>query len=200
MTQKNDNTTNDILDQKLQEAQQHADQKDEKAHQSEEKKVADRIQELETELAETQEIAKKAQYDYITLKTDFDGYRRRNEENAGSQKIDSLISVVKKFLPFVEGLRKSIETIPEEKHENPMSKGIILTYNKFIQTLETMGITPIEALGLDPDNELHEPVSMQPTQDEKLKGKIIQEFERGFVYQKDGHKKVISTSKVVIWQ
>jgi hypothetical protein len=47
---------------------------------------------------------------------------------------------------------------------------------------------------------LHEPVGMQPTEDKNLKGKIIQEFERWFVYTENGEKTVITTSKVVIGQ
>ncbi len=75
-----------------------------------------------------------------------------------------------------------------------------MTYDNFIKTLENMHIKAIEAIGLNPDSLLHEPVNMQPTDDKKLKGKIIQEFERGFVYEKDWEKKVITTSKVVIGQ
>jgi molecular chaperone GrpE (heat shock protein) len=73
-------------------------------------------------------------------------------------------------------------------------------YKNFLNTLEAMNITAIDALGLEPDTYLHEPVGMQPIEDEKLKGKIIQEFERGFVYTENGEKTVITTSKVVIGQ
>jgi hypothetical protein len=39
---------------------------------------------------------------------------------------------------------------------------------------------------------------MKPTEDKSLKGKIIEEYERGFYYEKDGEKTVITPSKVVI--
>jgi hypothetical protein len=45
---------------------------------------------------------------------------------------------------------------------------------------------------------LHEPVSVEPVEDEQLKGKIIKEFERGFVYDKSGDKRVIIASKVIV--
>jgi hypothetical protein len=53
---------------------------------------------------------------------------------------------------------------------------------------------------LAPDSLVHEPVSVQSIEDEKLKGKIVQEFERGFVYEKDGDKRVVVASKVVVGQ
>ena len=60
-----------------------------------------------------------------------------------------------------------------------------MIYDKFLKTLEHLHIKPIASVGLVPDSFLHEPVSVEPVEDEKLKGKIIKEFERGFVYDKD---------------
>ncbi|MEI8091456.1 MAG: nucleotide exchange factor GrpE [bacterium] len=73
-----------------------------------------------------------------------------------------------------------------------------MIYEKFLKTLEHMHIHAIPALGLEPDSFLHEPVSVQPVEESKMKGKIIQEFERGFVYEYDGEKKVIIPSKVIV--
>jgi len=59
-----------------------------------------------------------------------------------------------------------------------------MVYNKFLKTLEHLHIKAISSIGLAPDSFLHEPVSVEPVEDEKMKGKIIKEFERGFVYEK----------------
>lgn len=162
--------------------------------------TAIKIAQLEKELAEQKEITKRAQYDYINLKMDFDRRQRLKEEEGKTAYIDTLIASVQKFLPFVESLRKSIETIPADQQENALAKGVIMTYNKFVQTLESMKIKQIQAIGLVPDGLLHEPVSTQPTDDESMKGKIVAEFEKGFVYDDGQTKKIITTSKVVIGQ
>jgi hypothetical protein len=39
---------------------------------------------------------------------------RRNEEQAKTTKVDTLVDVVKKFTPFIDGLRQSLANIPEE--------------------------------------------------------------------------------------
>lgn len=161
---------------------------------------ATKIAQLEKELAEQKEITKRAQYDYINLKMDFDRRQRLKEEEGKTAYIDTLIASVQKFLPFVESLRKSIETIPADQQENALAKGVIMTYNKFVQTLENMKIKQIQAIGLVPDGLFHEPVSAQPTDDETMKGKIIAEFEKWFVYDDGQTKKIITTSKVVIGQ
>lgn len=159
-----------------------------------------KIAQLEKELAEQKEITKRAQYDYINLKMDFDRRQRLKEEEGKTAYIDTLIASVQKFLPFVESLRKSIETIPADQQENALAKGVVMTYNKFVQTLESMKIKQIQSIGLVPDGLLHEPVSTQPTEDESMKGKIVAEFEKGFIYDDGQTKKIITTSKVVIGQ
>jgi molecular chaperone GrpE len=75
-----------------------------------------------------------------------------------------------------------------------------MVYNKFISSLEMMGIKKIESLWQTPDIEIHEAVSALPVTDETQKGKIIQEFEQGFIYDKWDFRKVVTPAKVVIGQ
>ncbi|MCX6825179.1 MAG: nucleotide exchange factor GrpE [candidate division SR1 bacterium] len=181
------------LDEKLQAAQQG---QDDKKYQE----LENRIAQLEKEKKELEEITKRSQYEYVNLKTDFDRYQRQVKESSDSMQVDSLLSVVKKFLPFIEDLRKSLENLTDEHMEDPLTKGVQMVYNKFLKTLEHLHIKSIESLGLTPDSFLHEPVSVEPVTDEKFKGKIIKEFERGFVYIKGDDKRVIIASKVIVGQ
>jgi molecular chaperone GrpE (heat shock protein) len=70
-----------------------------------------KIEELEAKNKELSEIAKKAQLDYLNLKADFDMFHRQTKEANKNMEVDSLISMVKKFLPFIEDLRKSLEHV-----------------------------------------------------------------------------------------
>lgn len=159
-----------------------------------------RIKELETQLAEAEQIAKKAQSDYIHIKFDFDSYMARNVEQAKTSKVDTLIDVVRKFTPFIDGLRQSLANIPEHDQDNVLVQGVQMVYNKFLATLEQMHIKSVESIGLEPNIEYHEAISALPVQDDAQKGKIIQEFEQGFYYEHDGVKKIITPAKVVIGQ
>ena len=158
------------------------------------------IKELESKLADAEAITKKAQSDYIHMKFDFDSYMRRNEEQAKTAKVDTLVDVVKKFTPFIDGLRQSLANIPEEHADDVLVQWVQMVYNKFISSLEMMGIKKIESIWQTPDIELHEAVSALPVTDETQKGKIIQEFEQGFVYEKWDVRKVVNPAKVVIGQ
>lgn len=159
-----------------------------------------KIAQLEWQLRDQTEIAKKAQSDYIHMKFDFESLVRRTDEQNKTGKIDTLIDVVKKFTPFIDSLRTSLANIPDGHKDDALVQGVQMVYNKFLSTLDTMGIKTIDSLGLEPNHELHEAVSAMPTDDPAMKGKIIQEFEKGFIYEKWDIRKVVTTAKVVVGQ
>lgn len=157
-----------------------------------------KISELEKEKSELTEMAKRAQYDYINLKMDFDRFIRQTNEKNQTIWLDSLIDVVKKFLPFLEDLRKSLDNISDDHAQDSLTKWVQIVYDNFIKTLGSMNIYPIESLWQAPDTFYHEPVSTMPVEDENLKWKIVQEFERWFFWEKDWEKKLVISSKVVV--
>ena len=201
MTKDDKKTDTSDLEKKLEEVQKEKAAKDSSGQKDDNADDKDaKIQQLEKTLQEQMEITKRAQHDYINLKRDFDRYMQNMKEKSASLEVDTLISVVKKFLPFVENLRKSLITIPADQQESPFVKWLQMMYDNFLKTLESFNIKSIESIWLVPDSLLHEPVSVQPVEDKNLKGKIVQELEKGFVYEKDGDKRVVVPSKVVVGQ
>lgn len=160
--------------------------------------LKDKITQLEKERSELTEMAKRAQYDYLNLKMDFDRFIRQTDEKNQTISLDLLIEVVKKFLPFLEDLRKSLENITDEHMQDPLTKWVQIVYDNFLKTLSSMNIYPIESVWQCPDWLYHEPISAIVTEDPEMKWKIIQEFSRWFYYKKDWDIRVISSSKVVI--
>lgn len=156
-----------------------------------------KIEELEAKNKELAEIAGKAQLNYINLKTDFDMFHRQTKDANKNMEVDSLISMVKKFLPFIEDLRKSLEHVWEWHSDDPLTKWVQMIYDKFMKTLESLNIKPIESIWLEPDSIFHEPVNVVPAWEEN-RWKIIQEYERWFYREKDGERKIIVASKVVV--
>lgn len=163
-------------------------------------KIQKEVEKLQKDLQEQTEIASRAQRDYINLKLDFDRVQRQTAEKEKDLELMSLLSSVKKILPFVEDLRKSLDNIPQDKKSDPLAQWVQLVYDNFLKTLEWINVYQIEAIWLVPDAKFHEPVSAMPTNDEKLKWKIIQEFERWFVYRKWDVEIVLNHSKVIVWQ
>ena len=165
------------------------------------KQLQAEINKLQAQLAEKDEIVKNAQLAYLHAKNDMEMIQRQSAMKAESMHQDLLIKIVKKLLPFVEDLRKSLENLSDEDKNSPMWKWVQMVHDRFIKALEGFKIFPIPSLHEAPDTLMHEPIGMQPTDDKKLKWKIIQVFEQGFYYQKDNWDKVtIFPSKVIIGQ
>ena len=159
------------------------------------------IKKLQTQLAEKDEIVKNAQLAYLRAKNDMEMIQRQSAMKAESMHQDLLVKIVKKLLPFVEDLRKSLETLSEEDKNSDMWKWVQMVHDRFIKALEEFNVFSIPSLHETPDTLMHEPIGMQPTEDKKLKWKIIHVFEQWFYYQKEnGDKVTIYPSKVVVGQ
>ena len=78
------------------------------------------IKKLQAQLAEKDEIVKNAQLAYLRTKNDMEMIQRQSAMKAESMHQDLLIKIVKKLLPFVEDLRKSLETLSDEQKKSDM--------------------------------------------------------------------------------
>lgn len=188
----------DFLQEELQELQAAEDQAKEDAK-ADFTPLLNKIKELENQLQEKDEIAKNSQINYLHLKADFDILQRQTQQKVDNAERDSEIKVVKELLPFVENLRKSLLNLTDDQKESSIWEGLRMMYDNFIKSLEKLHIKPIESVWLEPNPQFHEPVSMQPVDDKKLKWKIIQEFQQGFLYENNGEVIVISPSRVIVW-
>ena len=202
MIKKHDQTVSQDNDQDMKDLENMLEQvKSDKDEEDMIEKLQAEIKKLQAQLAEKDEIVKNAQLAYLRAKNDMEMIQRQSAMKAESMHQDLLVKIVKKLLPFVEDLRKSLETLSEEDKNSPMWKGVQMVYNRFIKALEGFNVFPIPSLHESPDTLMHEPIWMQPTDDKKLKWKIIQVFEQWFYYQKEnGDKITIFPSKVIIGQ
>ncbi|AHB41747.1 hypothetical protein P148_SR1C00001G0961 [candidate division SR1 bacterium RAAC1_SR1_1] len=186
------------LEEALKKVQQ--DKLDEETISSEQQKneYKEKISLLEKEKQEALDIAKKVQYDYINLKTDFDRLQRLSLEKEKSMEIDTLIKYMKKLFPVIDQLKSSLDHTDTTKDNDSFVQGVKMVYDNMLKTLASFDIYPIESLGLAPDSLLHEPLSTLPVEDESQKGKIVQVFQQGFYIERNGQRTVIVPSKVVI--
>ena len=203
MTKKHDNqTVNQNNDPDMKDLEDMLeDVKSDKDEQDMIEKLQAEIKKLQTKLAEKDEIVKNAQLAYLRAKNDMEMIQRQSAMKAESMHQDLLVKIVKKLLPFVEDLRKSLENLSDEQKDSDMWRWVQMVYDRFIKALEGFSVFPIPSLHEVPDTLMHEPIWIQPTDNKKLKWRIIQIFEQWFYYQKENWDKVtIFPSKVVIGQ
>lgn len=134
---------------------------------------------------------------FMRLFAEFENYKKRtNKERVELFKTASE-GVMLSMLPVLDDFERALLHIEEDKEAEELRKGVLLIYNKLLNTLEQKGLSKIEVNKGDTFNaDDHEAVTQIPAPSEDLKGKIIDVVERGY---KLGDK-VIRFPKVVIGQ
>ena len=156
-------------------------------------------QKLEKELEEQRTITQRAQSDYLRLNMDMNVLRNRAEEDKKNAEIDAIVKIWAKILPTIAQLEQSNDHIPEEIADEAYVKGVGMYTDKLQSSISELGITKIETIvGSDPDLTLHMPISMEPTEDEAMKGKITRVVEAGYQVTKNDINKVISPAKIIV--
>ncbi|WP_395626966.1 nucleotide exchange factor GrpE [Daejeonella sp.] len=151
----------------------------------------------EVELSEEEKLkAESAEWNnkYLRLYAEFDNFKRRTSKErlelmqmAGKDVIVDLLTVLDDF----ERAQKSIQTATDVE---AVKEGVNLVHNKLKSLLSSKGLKEMNAIGTEFDADLHEGITNIPAPTADLKGKVIDELEKGY-YLND---KVIRFAKVII--
>ena len=131
---------------------------------------------------------------YLRLFAEFDNYKRRTQkeriellQTAGKDVIVSLLTILDDF----DRANKAAETAVEVA---PIKEGVQLVHNKLISLLSQKGLKVMESINTPFDTDLHEAITKIPAPSDELKGKVIDELEKGYTL----NEKVIRFAKVVV--
>jgi molecular chaperone GrpE len=131
---------------------------------------------------------------YLRLYAEFDNFKRRTSKErlellqiAGKDVISDLLTVLDDF----ERAQKSIETATDV---SAVKEGVTLVQHKLKSILNQKGLKEMESIGKEFDADLHEGITSIPAPSADLKGKVIDELEKGYLL----NDKVIRFAKVII--
>ncbi|MCX6296196.1 MAG: nucleotide exchange factor GrpE [Bacteroidetes bacterium] len=131
---------------------------------------------------------------YLRLYSEFDNFRKRTAK----EKIDLMQSagedVFKSILPVLDDLERAIKSNSETTDVKAVNDGVNLIFNKLKSTLTQKGLSEMKAIGETFDADIHEAITNIPAPSDELKGKIVEELEKG--YSLNG--KIIRFAKVII--
>lgn len=155
--------------------------------------------EIEEQTAEEklQDELKQEKDKFLRLFAEFENYKKRTSRERIELFSTASEDVMKTLLPILDDFERALSHIEEDKEAEELRKGVLLIYQKLVNTLEQKGLKPIKVEKGDTFNaDNHEAVTQIPAPTEDLKGKIIDVIEKGY---KLGEK-VIRFPKVVIGQ
>jgi molecular chaperone GrpE len=155
-----------------------------------EEQAADNITETDKASNELAEMKDK----YVRLYSDFENFRRRTSKEKLEYIRSANEETIIALLPVLDDFERALKFSGEADESNAAREGLQIVYHKFYKTLEQKGLKPMDAQGKLFNADLHEAITQSPAPSEDLKGKIIDEVEKGYFL----HDKVIRFAKVVI--
>lgn len=145
---------------------------------------------LDAAKAEIAELKDK----YLRLYADFENFRRRTAKEKLEMISGASADTVKLILPIVDDFERAKVSFDSSTEIEALKEGVDLIYTKLYKALESKGLKAMESKGADFDADIHESIAQFPAPSEDLKGKVIDEIEKGY-YLND---KVIRYAKVIV--
>lgn len=131
---------------------------------------------------------------YLRLYAEFDNFRRRTiKEREDARKMEGKDLVVS-LLPVLDDFERALRAMENAADVTAVKEGVTLVQNKLKKVLSQKGLKEMETIGSPFDPELQEAITNIPAPTDELKGKVIDEMEKGY-YLND---KVVRFAKVIV--
>jgi len=131
---------------------------------------------------------------YLRLYSEFDNFRRRTAKERNDLLKTANQEMVVALLPVVDDFERARQSMQNAQDVAPVKEGVDLIYNKLANILQQKGLRPMNTIGTPFDAETQEAITQVPAPDESMKGKVIDEVEKGYYL----NEKVVRFAKVVI--
>lgn len=151
-------------------------------------------QEEKDALAEAQKQIEELKDKYLRTAAEFDNYKKRTLKEKTELILNGGAKTVAAILPVLDDFERAIA----DKSEDPkaIKEGIQNIFNKFVKSLESLGVKKIETQDKDFDTDYHEAVAMVPGMGDDKKGKVVDCVQTGYTM----NDKVIRHAKVAVGQ
>ncbi|TCP97718.1 molecular chaperone GrpE [Cricetibacter osteomyelitidis] len=138
-----------------------------------------RVQELEEQLAET---TKKEQDLLLRTRAEIDNIRRRTEQDVEKAHKFALEKFSKDVLNTIDNLERALATPANHEDETvkALFDGVELTLKELLATVSRHGVEPIGVVGEVFNPDLHQAISMQPTEG-FTSNQITQVLQKGYL-------------------
>lgn len=128
------------------------------------------------------EAEKKDERDkLLRVAADLENLRKRQRREVDDARHDTKTRVLKELLPVVDNLERALQATSAEKgsENDAVLDGVRLVQRQFLQALERLEVTPIDAERQPFDPNLHEAISQQETSDHPP-GTVMAVLQRGY--------------------
>lgn len=140
--------------------------------------------------AEVQQLNDK----YLRLYAEFDNYKRRTQKERVELLQTAGKDVIVSLLPVLDDFDRALKAMETAADVAPVKEGILLVSTKLKNTLAQKGLKDVESISQPFNTDFHEAITNIPAPSDDLKGKVIDEVEKGYTLNDN----VIRFAKVVV--
>lgn len=131
---------------------------------------------------------------YLRLYSEYDNYRKRTIKERIEMVKSAGEDTIKLILPVLDDFERAKVNMSQSSDVQAIKEGVDLIYNKLRNILIQQGIEEMKTVGELFNPELHEALTHIPAENEEMKGKIIDETQKGYIL----NGKIIRYPKVVV--
>ena len=154
------------------------------------------VEELSTEDRLNKELGQEKDK-FLRLFAEFENYKKRTSKERVELFKTAGKDVMVSMLPVLDDFERALLHIEDDKEAEELRKGVVLIYQKLLNTLSQKGLAAMEVNKGDVfDSEIHQAITQVPAPSKDLIGKIIDVVEKGYTLGET----VIRFPKVVIGQ
>ena len=145
-------------------------------------------------LEQLQQENEKLKDQLLRTIAEFDNFRKRTTKEKSDLILNGGKKTVTSILPVLDDFERALED--SSTNVEAVKAGMQMIFNKFIKTLEGMGVKKIDTQKADFNTDYHEAVAMVPGMGDENKGKVIDCVQTGYTMNDE----VIRHAKVAVGQ
>jgi molecular chaperone GrpE len=154
---------------------------------TEEEKKEQKEPTAEEKLAELQDK-------YLRLSAEYDNFRKRTLKEKIDLQKSANENLLNALLPVADDFDRALQSVEQAREVEAVKAGFMLIAGKFNSFLTQQGVKEIEARNKEFDTDLHEAVTKIPAPSKKLKGKVVDVIQKGYLL----NERVLRFAKVVV--
>jgi molecular chaperone GrpE len=131
---------------------------------------------------------------FIRLYADFDNFKRRNAKDRVELIQTAGRDVIQSILEVMDDCDRAERQMQKSDDVTQIKEGIQLVFSKLRNTMQAKGVKEMKTIGEEFNADFHEAITEIPVTDDKMKGKVVDEVEKGYIL----NDKIIRFAKVVV--
>ncbi|HIA11936.1 MAG TPA: nucleotide exchange factor GrpE [Flavobacteriales bacterium] len=131
---------------------------------------------------------------FLRLYSEFDNFKRRTAKERVELYKTAGEEIILALLPVLDDLNRAIISNEDNSNLESVKEGFKLVEGKLKTALEKKGLENMNSLHTKFDTDMHEAITNIPAPKRKLKGKVVDVIEKGYLL----NGKVIRYAKVVV--